>query len=65
MFQNLYMHPLYMLPVVTYTTADNLTAALSQRVIEPAEARVAEIQRVRATELISSGLPQPPKKDPS
>jgi uncharacterized protein YjbI with pentapeptide repeats len=48
-----------MLAVVRYTTADELVATLSERVIVPAEAKVTEIQRERATALLRSGLAQP------
>jgi hypothetical protein len=45
-----------MLKVVRYTTAEELLATLSERVIAPAEAKVAEIQLERATALLRSGL---------
>jgi uncharacterized protein YjbI with pentapeptide repeats len=45
-----------MLPVYQYTTPEELLAALPERVIAPAEAKVAEIQRERATSLLRSGL---------
>jgi len=45
-----------MLKVVRYTTAEELLTTLSERVIAPAEAKVTEIQRERATALLRSGL---------
>lgn len=47
-----------MLRVYRYTTPDELLATLNERVIEPAEAKVAEIQRERASALLRSGLQQ-------
>jgi hypothetical protein len=45
-----------MLPVYHYATPQELLAALPEHVIEPAEAKVAEIQRERASALLRSGL---------
>ena len=45
-----------MLPVFHYSTPRELLAALFERVIGPAEAKVAEIQRERASALLRSGL---------
>jgi hypothetical protein len=45
-----------MLPVVRYSSADELLAGLPDRVIAPAEAKVDEIQRERATAALRSGL---------
>ena len=46
-----------MLPVYLYTTPRELLAALPERIIEPAEAKIKEIQFVRATAITRSGLP--------
>ncbi len=46
-----------MLPVYRYTTTRELLADLPERVIEPAEAKVKEIQFMRATAIMRSGLP--------
>lgn len=48
-----------MLPVYHYTTHRELLVGLPERVIAPAEAKVEEIQRERATALLRSGLSQP------
>lgn len=45
-----------MLPVYHYTTPQELLAGLSEQVIETAEAKVADIQRERASALLRSGL---------
>jgi hypothetical protein len=45
-----------MLRVIRYTTAEELVAKLAEHVIAPAEAKLAEIQRERATALLRSGL---------
>jgi uncharacterized protein YjbI with pentapeptide repeats len=49
-----------MLPVIHYPTPEALLATLQEHVIVPAEAKVAEIQRERATSLLRSGLPHRP-----
>jgi uncharacterized protein YjbI with pentapeptide repeats len=49
-----------MLPVVYYTTPEALLAILLERVIAPAEEKVAEIQRERATSLLLGRLSHPP-----
>jgi hypothetical protein len=49
-----------MLPAVYYRSPEALLATLPERVIAPAEAKVAEIQRERATALLRSGLSHPP-----
>jgi Pentapeptide repeats (8 copies) len=46
-----------MLPIFRYTTPRELLAALPERVIAPAEAKVREIEYVRATAIARSGLP--------
>lgn len=46
-----------MLPVYYYTSSEELLAALHEHVIAPAEAKVVEIQRERATAFLRSGLP--------
>jgi hypothetical protein len=48
-----------MLPVYRYTTVEALRAALPEHVIAPAEAKVQELQRERATALLRSGLSEP------
>jgi hypothetical protein len=52
-----------MLPVVHYSTPEALLATLPERVIAPAEAKVAEIQRERAASFLRSDLPHSPPQD--
>jgi len=49
-----------MLPVVYYTTPEALLALVRERVVAPAEEKVAEIQRERATSLLLGRLFPPP-----
>jgi uncharacterized protein YjbI with pentapeptide repeats len=54
-----------MLPMIHYPTPEALLATLQEHVIVPAEAKVAEIQRERATSLLRSSLPHRPPQGSS
>ena len=55
MANDLWRH-LEMLSIVRYASSDDLLEGLVERIIAPAEAKVAEIRRERATAFFRSGL---------
>ena len=55
MIRDLYKYN-WMLPVYNCTTPEALLAALLECVISPAEAKVAQIQRVQAAAILNSCL---------